>query len=54
MFNLKGKLALVTGSSRGIGKAIAAKLCEAGADIIVHGRKESTRLLETAEDIADV
>lgn len=51
MFDLTGKLALVTGSSRGIGKAIAAKLCEAGADIIVHGRSESAKLLETAKEL---
>lgn len=51
MFDLQGRLALVTGSSRGIGKAIAAKLCEAGADVIVHGRSESAKLLETAEEL---
>lgn len=33
-FNLKGKTALVTGCSRGIGKAMAIGLAEAGADII--------------------
>ena len=33
-FRVDGKLALVTGSSRGIGKAIAIALAEAGADII--------------------
>ena len=33
-FRVDGKLALVTGSSRGIGKAIAVALAEAGADII--------------------
>lgn len=33
-FSLKGKTALVTGCSRGIGKAMAAALAEAGADII--------------------
>ena len=33
-FNLKGKTALVTGCSRGIGQAMAVGLAEAGADII--------------------
>ncbi|NBB21976.1 SDR family oxidoreductase [Runella sp. CRIBMP] len=34
LFDLKGKTALVTGSKRGIGKAMALALAEAGADII--------------------
>jgi len=34
LFDLKGKLALVTGCKRGIGKAMAEALAEAGADII--------------------
>ena len=34
LFNLTGKTALVTGCNKGIGKAIAAGLAEAGADII--------------------
>ena len=33
-FQLNGKIALVTGASRGIGKAMAIALAEAGADII--------------------
>ena len=36
-FNLKGKTALVTGSSRGLGAAIAVALAQAGADVAVHG-----------------
>jgi glucose 1-dehydrogenase len=35
-FSLKGKRALVTGSSRGIGSAIAARLAESGASVILH------------------
>ncbi len=39
MFSLKGKRALVTGGSRGIGAAIARGLAEAGADVCVGYRK---------------
>ncbi len=37
LFNLSGKTALVTGSSGGIGAAIAVAIAEAGADIVCHG-----------------
>ena len=46
LFDLTDRLALVTGSSRGIGKAVARGLAEAGATIVLHGRDEE-RLAET-------
>lgn len=45
---LSGRRALVTGSTSGIGRAIAAELAAAGADVLIHGR----RSLERAERVA--
>ncbi len=39
---LEGKVALITGSSRGIGKAIALQLAQDGAEIVVTGRSEES------------
>ncbi|MSQ93553.1 MAG: SDR family oxidoreductase [Gemmataceae bacterium] len=40
MFNLSGKVALITGGSKGLGKAMARGLAEAGADIVISSRHE--------------
>lgn len=47
---LDGKKALVTGSSKGIGAAIAKKLAQEGAIVIVHGR-DKAQAQKVAEDI---
>ena len=40
MFNLKDKTAIVSGGSKGIGKAIAFKYAEAGANVVICSRKK--------------
>ena len=51
LFSMDGASALVTGSSRGIGRALATGLAEAGARVIVHGR-DLERTRATAQAIA--
>ena len=49
-YRVDGKVAIVTGAGRGIGKAIALTLAEAGADITVVARTKE-QIEQTAEDI---
>ncbi|MFC6087000.1 SDR family oxidoreductase [Sphaerisporangium aureirubrum] len=52
MFSLAGRTALVTGSRTGIGRAVAAGLAQAGADIVLHGHHDD--LDEVEADIREV
>ena len=48
---LQGRRALITGASRGIGKAVALALADAGADIIAVARARSQGALEELDDM---
>jgi gluconate 5-dehydrogenase len=50
MFSLKGRVALVTGASRGLGLAMARALVDAGAHVVVNAR-DATALAEAADQI---
>ncbi|MEM7734648.1 MAG: SDR family NAD(P)-dependent oxidoreductase [Deinococcota bacterium] len=51
MFNLEGKKALVTGASKGIGRAIALSLADQGVDLIITARSEA-ELTSLKQDIS--
>lgn len=49
MFDLSGQVAVVTGSTKGIGKAIAARMAQHGAKVVVSSRKPDVVEAVTAE-----
>ena len=48
---LKDRCALVTGSTSGIGTAIASELAREGASVVVHGRDDQGRASKVSENI---
>lgn len=48
---LQNKVALVTGSSQGIGRGIAVRLAEEGADLIINGRDDDAESRETLKQV---
>jgi 3-oxoacyl-[acyl-carrier protein] reductase len=60
VFDLAGKIAIVTGGSRGIGRAVSVALAEAGAHVVVNYRrnedaaKETLRLIEEAGGTGEI
>jgi NAD(P)-dependent dehydrogenase (short-subunit alcohol dehydrogenase family) len=51
LFDLSGKVAIVTGSTKGIGKAIAAALADHGAKVVVSSR-DTDRVADAAAELA--
>ena len=54
MGRLSGKIALVTGASRGIGRAIALELAKEGASIVINYSKDDDGAKETLEEIKKI
>ena len=52
LFNLSGKVALVTGASQNIGAGIARRLAEAGASVVVHYRGRKNDAAAVVDEIA--
>lgn len=51
---LSGRVAVVTGSSRGVGRAIALELAAAGADVVVHAGHDAASAEQTAHAVRDL
>ena len=52
--SLKGRVALITGGDRGVGKGIALSLAQDGADIAIYYRRDEASAKETAAEIQNL
>src|SRR5262245_23397588 len=52
LFDLTGRVALVTGGSKGLGRAMARGLAEAGADVVISSRHEDQLKVALEEVLA--
>ncbi len=50
---LKGKVAIITGSARNIGRAIAHALSDHGASVVIHGQSDSAAAESVHREIVD-
>ena len=50
MFRLNKKTAIVSGGSKGIGKAIALKYAQAGADVVICSRRKENNKWKSTDD----